>query len=301
MLIFFQLHSLAARSLGTNVPVSVFEESKGLMMKKLLLVVLICVGVPLQASAQNQVLPNGTVSSALSIVLLPIQPTSSDNLRLMMPNRSCPNGLIFTGNPYRVTMANQHITITLGPQANPGVVSPPVCPPTAAQEIDLGRLPAGSYTMSLVDPVVNPPHQTFSNVAFTVTDGRANKVAPFVRLDYSGHWWDPNDAGWGLFVWHDAKDNVLAAWFTYGADGKPIWWVFQPTWQFTIRTFDADLVQTSRLPGPTSPPPNPTSVTVVGKARLEFGRINTADEVGSITYTIGNGPTITRTIQRFKP
>jgi hypothetical protein len=198
-------------------------------------------------------------------------------------------------------MANQHITITLGQQVNNGTVSPPICPPGAGQEIDLGRLPPGNYTMSLVDPVVNPPHQTFSNIGFTVADARTRKVAPFVGLNYSGHWWDPNDSGWGLFIWHDNDDNVLAAWFTYGADGNPIWWVFQPRWQFSVRTFDADLIQTRRMPGATSPPPNPTTLNVVGRARLDFSRVETVAEIGSITYTIGSGPTITRTIQRFKP
>lgn len=155
--------------------------------------------------------------------------------------------------------------------------------------------------MSTVPGILQPTYLTFSNIGFTVSDARANKITPYVRLDYSGHWWDPSDSGWGLFIWQDAADNVLAAWFTYGADGKPIWWVFQPRWQFSATTLDADLVQTSRMPGPTSPPPNPTSTLVVGKAKLDFRRIDTNAESGTITYTIGNGPTITRTIQRFKP
>jgi hypothetical protein len=55
------------------------------------------------------------------------------------------------------------------------------------------------------------------------------------------------------------------------------------------------------MPGATSPPPNPTTLNVVGRARLDFSRVETVAEIGSITYTIGSGPTITRTIQRFKP
>lgn len=256
--------------------------------------------IPGVARAQTQVLPNGGLPG-LPMSLLPPLPSSADNLRLIMPYRSCPNGLGYTGNPYRTSMANNHITITLGPQVNPGVVGPPICQPGPGEEIDLGRLPPGSYTMSLVDPVVNPPHQTFSNIGFVVSDARAGKVAPFVRLDYSGHWWDPSDAGWGLFIWHDAADNVLAAWFTYTADGKPIWWVFQPRWQNNIETMEADLVQATRMPGANSPPLTPRTIDVVGKARLSFRRVETVAEIGTITYSIGNGPTLTRTIQRFKP
>jgi hypothetical protein len=198
-------------------------------------------------------------------------------------------------------MHNNHLTISLGTQVDSGVVPiGNICAEIPGEEIDLGRLPAGNYTMSLVDPVPRTTKPVFTNVSFTVTDARTTKTAPYVRLDYSGTWWDPNDSGWGLFIWHDAKDNVLAAWFTYGADGKPMWWVFQPTWQGDYHTNDADLVQTSRPPGATSPPPNPTAAVRIGSARLNFGRTTVA-ESGTITYTIGNGPTLTRNIVRFKP
>jgi hypothetical protein len=250
------------------------------------------------ATAQTQVLPNGGIPG-LNMSLLPGLPTSADNLRLIMGNRACFFGLRYTGNSYSVAMANNNLTITLGTQVPSGASS---CDnrPVEGEEVDLGRLPAGNYTMTLVDPTPSSGKQLFSNVGFTVSDARIKKVSPYVRLDYSGHWWDPNDSGWGLFIWQDASDNVLAAWFTYSADGKPVWWVFQPTWLGDFLTNDADLIQTSRLPGSTSPPPNPTSLTKVGTAKLRFGRLDTS-ETGTITYTIGNGSTITRKIQRFKP
>jgi len=249
--------------------------------------------------ARAQIAPNGALPG-LPMSLLPPNPTSADNLRLIMPERQCISGLVYTGNPYRVAMANNQLTINLGAQVISGAV-PAGCPPQAGEEIDLGRLPPGNYSMSLVDPVPRPEKPVFSNITFTVADARVAKAAPYVRLDYSGQWWDPNDSGWGLFLWHDAIDNVLAAWFTYGSDGKPMWWVFQPRWRFQRETFDADLIQTSRMPGPTSPPPNPTSLSVVGKARLEFSRVQTIAEIGTITYTIGTAPEITRSIQRFRP
>ena len=123
----------------------------------------------------------------------------------------------------------------------------------------------------------------------------------------SHNWWDPNDAGWGLFIWHDARDRVLAAWFTYGTDGKPIWYTFQPAWDTFAATFPALLTQTSRMPGPTVPPPNPTSYTAVGTASLDFtSRPNATTgaipiDAGTFTYTFTGGPTTVRNIQRFKP
>lgn len=234
-----------------------------------------------------------------SATLLPISPTSADTLRVSMGDRTCGNGdRVRIGNPYKVSMSNNAITVTLGQLQDFPV---PLCPPAPREDIDIGRLPAGNYTISLISEATpGQPVTLASNVPFTVTDARAQKIAPYVRMDYSGHWWDPNDSGWGLFVWQDAKDNLLAAWFTYGADGKPIWWVFQPRWQSATATQSAPLMQTSRAPGPNSPPPNPTTSTSVGTASIDFTRTDLT-ESGKITYQIGSGPVLTRNIVRFQP
>ena len=244
--------------------------------------------------------------------LLPMNPTSADNLKLSMQDRTCGGTSGYKANPYRVGMSQNNITVTLGER----VLNPmPLCPGAPREEMDLGRLPAGNYTLTVVSAAVanSPATVVFENEPFTVTDARAAKTAPYVRLDYSGHWWDPNDSGWGLFIWHDARDNVLAAWFTYTPDGKPMWYVFQPKWESSASprfigigimvstvTFPADLMQTGRMPGPTSPPPNPTSLNVVGTAKLDFTNFGTTDE-GKLTYTFNGGATLTRNIQRFKP
>ena len=235
-----------------------------------------------------------------SAALLPTNPTSADNLKLSFP-RTCSNLILYRANAYQVSMSQNNITVMRGEIVN--TLTPGTCPPGAMlDEIDLGRLPAGNYTLTVINsPLGTTPATTeFSNVPFTISDARLLKQAPYVRLDYSGHWWDPNDAGWGLFIWHDARDNVLAAWFTYGADGKPIWYVFQPTWQTFAATTTTPLRQTSRAPGTTIPPPNPTTYTAVGTASLDFTNLGTADE-GKFTYTFTGGPTTVRNIQRFKP
>ena len=203
-------------------------------------------------------------------------------------------------------MTQNNITVTLGETLN-GLV--PTCPPSAArEEIDLGRLPAGSYTLSMTEAANGIAPRSgivFANVPFTVTDARATKVAPYVRLDYSGHWWDPNDSGWGLFIWHDARDNVLAAWFSYTPDGKPMWYTFQPVFNTSSATRTVDLLQTSRAPGPTSPPPGPNTYTVVGSASLDFAHydyLNNGDiDTGILTYTFTGGAKLVRNIRRFKP
>lgn len=238
-----------------------------------------------------QALPVGTA-------ILPANPTSADNLKLSMPDRTCGGFSPYVGNAYRVAMLQNVLTVTLGERVQNPV---PVCPNAPREEVDLGRLPAGTYGLTLISAATpSAPTTVFSNVGFTVADARLIKAAPYVRLDYSGHWWDPNDSGWGLFIWHDARDNVLAAWFTYGTDGKAIWYVFQPTWQTSTASADAPLFHTSRAPGPTSPPPNPTSISIAGTASLDFTNFGTG-ETGTLSYTFNGGTKLVRNIQRFKP
>ena len=262
--------------------------------------------ISLFAIALFAILSAGTVRAQLppsgTTVLLPANPTSADNIKLSMLDRSCGGAFRYKANPYTVAMSQNNITVVLGETVNVGPY--PLCPPGGArEEIDLGRLPAGNYTLTVAEAangVGNRSGVVFSNAPVTVTDARATKTAPYVRLDYSGHWWDPNDSGWGLFIWHDARDNLLAAWFTYTPDGKPIWYTFQPKWETSAATFTTDLLQTSRLPGATSPPPNPTAYAVAGSASLDFTNFGTADE-GKLTYTFAGGAKLVRNIQRFKP
>ncbi len=237
-----------------------------------------------------------SVSHAQNYILTPAAPTSADTITLSIVSRTCGGFNPYLGNPYRVNMASNAITVTLGQRSN----NPqPLCPPLPREEIDLGRLPAGSYAVSVIETSPSFTGEV-TNVPFTVSDARALKPAPFASLDYSGHWWDPNDSGWGVFVWHDARDNLLVAWFTYTPDGKPMWYVFQPKFLGNATTADADIVQLTRAPGPTSPPPAPGVVVAVGKAKIDFTSSGTTGRA-TLTYSFNTGPQLVRTIQRFKP
>ncbi len=229
----------------------------------------------------------------------PKNPTSFDHIIVGLSERTCAGQTPYITNPYQISMEQNKITVKLGIRRN-GVV--PTCAPGTGQLADLGKLPPGDYTISILSDPNDIPGDTIdvNNAPFTVTDGRRFKTAPFVRLDYNGLWWDPSDPGWGLFIWQDNNDNVLAAWFTFAADGKPMWNVFQPKFKTGYATFDADLLQASRLPGSTSPPPGPNTNAVVGTASLDFTTYEPS-EAGKIIYTYNGGPTLTRTIQRFKP
>ena len=231
-------------------------------------------------------------------------PTSADNIRFSY-RRTCSSYLPYKANPYQVSMAQNNITVQLGDIVPQIVVCPGPVPPF--EEFDVGRLPAGNYTLTLIGSANYVPNLILIDHApFTVTDARTTKRAPYARRDYSGHWWDPNDSGWGLFIWQGGSaDVVLAAWFTYTPDGKPMWYVFQSTFETSTSTLIADLLQTSRAPGSTSPPPAPTAYNVVGSASLDFTNFGSGDDgkpdAGKLTYTFGNGAKLVRNIQRFNP
>ena len=46
--------------------------------------------------------------------LLPASPTSADNLKLSIVDRSCTGSFPYKANSYRVTMVQNNITVTLG-------------------------------------------------------------------------------------------------------------------------------------------------------------------------------------------
>ncbi len=241
-------------------------------------------------------------------VMIPAKPTSFDNIKLSLPGRTCGGRTPYRSFPYGfIKMDKNDLSVRLGSIINDPSPSQP-CPATERDEIDIGVLPAGNYTLTVLtyandasnDNAFSLAPGSPSKVPFTVSDARAQKAAPFVLLDNSGLWWDPNDPGWGLFIWQDKNDNLLAAWFTFSSDGKPMWNVFQPKWNTFYTTFDADLLQVQRLPGTTSPPSTAGSNTVVGKARLDFTRGTDPSNSGQIIYRYA-GTEMTRSIVRFKP
>ena len=234
---------------------------------------------------------------------IPAQPSSADTIFLKIP-RVCANS-VYAGAGYRTSATAGKIRVDVL------LSGPPPCafglPPAPALWVEIGRLPAGSYVLDIVDNYntlvsSNPFFSTVvSNVPFAVSDHRAGKTAPAVRLNYSDHWWDPGNSGSGLFIWQDARDQLLAAWFTYGADGKAAWYTIQAGAWVTATRYEGKLVQTSRPPVVNGPiePPGPTGVLIVGSAALDFSGDDGA-LAGVFSVKFDNAAsTQTRNIRRF--
>ena len=232
---------------------------------------------------------------------IPAQPSSADTIFLKIP-RTCATSQ-YLGPGYRTSATGGKIRVDVlvgpPPPCAQGVVVP-------ALLVEIGRLSAGSYSLDIIDNRLINVEVIFttvaSNVPFTVSDHRVGKTAPAVRLNYSDHWWDPNNSGTGVFIWQDARDQLLAGWFTYGADGKASWYTIQAGSWVTANRYEGKLVQTSRPPSLNGQidAPGLTSVSLVGTAALDFSGDDGA-LAGVLTYKFDNADsTQTRNIRRFQ-
>lgn len=79
-----------------------------------------------------------------------------------------------------------------------------------------GRLPAGTYPVR-AENLPLPPQLTI-----TVAGASAENI------EFSGHWWNPAEPGWGLSLSRGPSGALFAAWFTYDAAGMPDWYTVEP-------------------------------------------------------------------------
>ncbi len=111
--------------------------------------------------------------------------------------------------------------------------------------------------------------------------------------NYTGLWWTPSEAGWGISVNHQG-DTVFAIVYSYDAAGSPMWLVMSSgRLQPDGRTFSGDL---HRAKGPAFDavpfaPFTPANLVRVGTLSLTFAGVNSA----SLTYSVG-GVTVNKSI-----
>jgi hypothetical protein len=222
------------------------------------------------------------------VAILPAEPNSSDTILARLQLTAVPT---FVGDSYRVDMIANRIRVILGANDR-GLNTIPV--PFYAE---IGRLPAGTYTVDAFDTDKATGNLVLlgSSSSFTVTNGRVGKTSPFVALNVADHWWNPTESGWGLFIWHDRLDHLLAAWFTYGADNKPTWYTIQAGSWTSPYDYEGKIVQTTGPVFSAFAPGSAVQVQIVGTAKLSLG-----PDTGTFTYSL-NGVTQTKSIVRFKP
>jgi len=139
----------------------------------------------------------------------------------------------------------------------------------------------------------NITREVFSSPVSVCTWGEGSD--PALATNYQGLWWNApagSESGWGIDL-DQQGDIIFATWFTFGADGKPLWLV-------VAAGQAAPGVYTGTLYTGTGPPydaatfdPGAVQSTAAGAAVLKFADGNHA----SFTYSV-NGVSQTKAITR---
>jgi hypothetical protein len=112
-------------------------------------------------------------------------------------------------------------------------------------------------------------------------------------VDYTDLWWNPNESGWGLNLIQHASRNIFGVWYTYGLDGKRIWYVVPGGTWIATNVFRGSIYVTSGPPQNGAFDPNRVTVNSVGTATLTFADANN----GTFAFSI-NGISGTKVIAR---
>ncbi len=261
-------------------------------------------GLAFLAAALSPAVPAQIALGTAQIV--PATPTSADTLYLRL-SRPCGASQLATP-PYAVKLSPTRIDVDVRylPGAAPNCTRPD---PVAADPIliELGKLPGGSYSVvvtnsSLVsnEAILSPALSGPVNV--TVLDRRSQLHPLYSRVNYTDHWWDSADGGAGFMIWHSTYDQLLAVWFSYGADGKATWYTVQSGTWVTPTRYDGLLIVTSRQPGTLTsgfPEIANTEGAVVGSATLDFGS-GDGNTTAKLSYHITNtNIDVVRNLRRF--
>lgn len=111
-------------------------------------------------------------------------------------------------------------------------------------------------------------------------------------VDYSDLWWNPDESGWGVAITQE-YGMIFAAWYTYDASGKAIWYVASRC-TMVGNGCTGDLYQVTGGSPVTSPWNGSNKVvTGIGSVTFTFGDANN----GVMAYSV-NGSTGSRNITR---
>jgi len=181
-------------------------------------------------------------------------------------------------------------TIRIDAQAVPPCIS--TSGPVVTQDVSLGQFPPGNFDVVLFFTRSTPTQVVSAH--FSVADTYPTKTGQFPLVNYTDHWWNSLESGWGLSIMQHPSDRLFAVWFVYNQTGQPVWYTLQPgTW--TGPTIYTGLVYKTTGPyygGPFDP--RQVGITQVGTATLSFTDSNS----GTFSYTV-EGVTGSKSITRL--
>jgi hypothetical protein len=166
-------------------------------------------------------------------------------------------------------------------------------------EVGMARLsfdernsPRFSYTVNNFTQTKTLTRQVYASPAPDCDTGVGQPATP----NYQDLWWRSpagSESGWGVNIAHQG-DTLFVTWFTYGADGKAMWYVMSNGAKAANGSYAGALYRT-RGPAFSATPWSPSGVTVteVGSGTLTF----TDASNGVFAYTV-DGVTQSKSITR---
>jgi len=219
-----------------------------------------------------------------------------------LPGGGGPCGYFGECNPSPT--ANTRVLIATQGFAALGVVAPDYTIPngflsSAGGTVNYAGVDIVNYAALPVDGVgaLNRSGTVIPNVATNFAGASASVALPppAVFGNYQGLWWaapPDSESGWGINLNHQGT-TIFATWFTFGADGKPVWYVVSATsTPANPNVFSGNLV-TGTGPPFTAFDPARVAAAEVGSVTFTFIDANTA----TFAYNV-NGIAQTKTITR---
>jgi hypothetical protein len=203
--------------------------------------------------------------------------------------RPASGGLYNTFDPLatQVSMTNNKISIVVT------LLDNEFGNPSQAMDIVVGQLPMGSYQVEVARRLPDgTPEGTVGTAQFSVGARPANESIS----DPTDMWWNSAESGWGISLVRHASGVIFGAWFVYGSDNKPIWYVM-PSGSWTAPYLFAGPVYRTTGPyfGAGSFNASAVTVTQAGQATIAFSAYDS--KVATITSTI-DGVTTTKEVRR---
>ena len=178
-----------------------------------------------------------------------------------------------------VLMVNNKITVTLrsyDAQSLPGPVPPSYYVPATNADVDLGRLPQGTYSLDVIFlSLLTSATQLVGTTQFTVAEDLVSRYAAYPAYDFTDLWWNPGESGWGMSI-HVKRDVLFGAWFAYDASGKPTWYTLQGGIWLTANTYRGQIYATASNPNAGVGPLSTLTVAPVGTGTLSFSGMDQA-------------------------
>jgi len=231
------------------------------------------------------------------VAISPSSPKAQDTIHVQVPQGAIgwptveyrtSGALLNTFNPRatQVSMVDNKVTIAVE------LFNNEFGSPSQAMDLPIGQLPAGTYNVEVVRRL---PDGTFAGTVGMTQFSVAPRAAGDPLWNSTDLWWNAAESGWGLsLIQHGSV--LFGAWFVYGSDNKPIWYVL-PGGNWTTPTEYRGSVYRTTGPyfGLGTFDPNAVNATLVGQAVITLDSYDS--NAANASFTI-DGTTVVKSIRR---